>query len=81
MFKNGNNMPEQQIDYLPKNTLFPSERDNLYNKFRNRIQTDYKLNRSLVSFQANKKEPFYPFILKDKIRYLYHNSSLVIRGV
>lgn len=52
-------MPEPQIDYLSQNILFPSERDNLYYKFKDRIQTDLKLNRTLVSFQANKKEPLY----------------------
>ncbi len=39
--------------------LFPNEREKLYDKFKNLIETDYKLNRTLVSFQANKKEPFF----------------------
>jgi len=39
--------------------LFPSEREKLYDKFKDIIETDLRLNRTLVSFQANKKEPFY----------------------
>lgn len=36
-----------------------SKRDILYNKFSNKIILNEKLNRSLVSYQDNKSEPFY----------------------
>ncbi len=35
------------------------ERKNLYQKYKNLIETDRKLNRTLVSFQANKQEALY----------------------
>ena len=41
------------------NVLFPNEREKLLDKYKHLIETDYKLNRTLVSFQANKKEPFF----------------------
>ncbi len=34
-------------------------RNSLFNKYRNRMVVNPDLNRSLISFQANKKEPFY----------------------
>ncbi|MHB1688983.1 MAG: DNA methyltransferase, partial [Ignavibacteriaceae bacterium] len=41
------------------NVFPPNERAKLYCKFKDIIETDYKLNRTIVSFQANKKEPYY----------------------
>jgi len=52
-------MPELQVDYSSRKVLIPGEREKLFDKFKHLIQTDFKLNRTLVSFQANKKEPFY----------------------
>lgn len=39
--------------------IFPTERQKLYDKFADRLETAYNLNRQLVSFQANKEEPIY----------------------
>ncbi|MDI6809302.1 MAG: site-specific DNA-methyltransferase [Candidatus Eisenbacteria bacterium] len=39
--------------------IFPSERQKLYDRFADRLETDFNLNRQLVSFQANKEEPIY----------------------
>ena len=39
--------------------LSNTEREILYEKFKNQIEIDPKLDRTLVSFQANKKENFY----------------------
>ena len=39
--------------------LFFTERQKLYHRFADRLQTAYYLNRKLVSFQANKEEPVY----------------------
>lgn len=39
--------------------IFPSERQKLYNKFSDTMETAFNLNRQLVSFQANKEEPVY----------------------
>ena len=52
-------MSEQTVKYEVKNVLFPTEREKLYEKYKSIIETNYALNRSLVSFQANKREPFY----------------------
>ncbi len=52
-------MSEQTAKYEVKNVLFPTEREKLYEKYKSIIETNYALNRSLVSFQANKREPFY----------------------
>jgi DNA modification methylase len=52
-------MPEPVTKYYANNSLLPSEREKLYDKFKDIIETDLKLKRTLVSFQANKKEPFY----------------------
>ncbi len=52
-------MSEPSIKIDNSGFLFPSERDKLYDKFKDLIETDYNLDRTLVSFQANKKEPFY----------------------
>lgn len=41
------------------NVLFLNEREKLFDKYKDRIETDYKLDRTLVSFQANKNEPFF----------------------
>lgn len=39
--------------------LIPTERQILFNRFENKLETAYNLNRKLVSFQANKDEPVY----------------------
>lgn len=39
--------------------IFPSERQKLYDRFSDRLETAFNLNRQLVSFQANKEEPIY----------------------
>ncbi len=39
--------------------LFPSERQLLYDRLADRLETAYNLNRKVVSFQANKDEPIY----------------------
>jgi 16S rRNA G966 N2-methylase RsmD len=52
-------MSEPMLKYYASNFYFPSEREKLYDKYNHIIETDMKLNRTLVSFQANKKEAFY----------------------
>jgi DNA modification methylase len=52
-------MPESGFSHITKDVLFTSERDKLFEKYEDRIETDFNLDRTLVSFQANKKEPFY----------------------
>jgi len=52
-------MSEPSLSYVNKNVLFPSEREKLFDQYKDIFETDYTLNRTLVSFQANKKEPFY----------------------
>ena len=52
-------MSRQNLSYARKNVLFLDEREKLFEKYKGLIETDYILNRALVSFQANKKEPFY----------------------
>lgn len=39
--------------------LFPNERQRLYNRFENKLETANHLSRKIVSFQANKVEPIY----------------------
>ncbi|MBX2990587.1 MAG: site-specific DNA-methyltransferase [Bacteroidetes bacterium] len=39
--------------------IFPTERQKLYERFADKLQTASHLNRQLVSFQANKEEPIY----------------------
>jgi DNA modification methylase len=39
--------------------IFPSERQKLYDKFVDKLETANNLNRQIVSFQANKEEPIY----------------------
>ena len=39
--------------------IFLTERQKLYDKFTDRLETAFNLNRQLVSFQANKEEPVY----------------------
>lgn len=39
--------------------IFPSERQKLHERFADKLQTAFNLNRQLVSFQANKDEPIY----------------------
>jgi DNA modification methylase len=55
----GYTMSEPVTKYYTNKVLFPSEREKLYDKFKDIIEIDLKLKRTLVSFQANKKEPFY----------------------
>lgn len=52
-------MSESSVSYVSKNKLFPNEREKLFDIYKDLIETEYNLNRTLVSFQANKKEPFY----------------------
>ncbi len=39
--------------------IIPSERQLLYNRLNDKLDTAYNFNRKVVSFQANKDEPFY----------------------
>ena len=39
--------------------IFLSERERLYERLADRLETAYNLNRKVVSFQANKDEPIY----------------------
>lgn len=39
--------------------IFPSERQKLYDRFADRLEKAFNLNRQLVSFQANKEESIY----------------------
>jgi DNA modification methylase len=39
--------------------IFPSERQKLYNKFSDKLETAFNFNRQFVSFQTNKEEPIY----------------------
>lgn len=39
--------------------LFKSEREKLFDRLADRLETAYNLNRKVVSFQANKEEPIY----------------------
>ncbi len=39
--------------------LFPTERQKLYQRFADRLETAYNLSRKVVSYQANKEEPVY----------------------
>jgi len=39
--------------------IFPTERQRLYDRFADRLETAYNLSRKIVSFQANKDEPIY----------------------
>ena len=41
------------------NEIFPSERQILFDKLADKLETAYHLNRKVVSFQANKDEPVY----------------------
>jgi DNA modification methylase len=52
-------MSETSVAYNKKDILFPNERAKLLEKYKELIEPEYTLNRSLVSFQANKREPFY----------------------
>ena len=40
--------------------IFPTERQKLYTRLADKLETAYNLNRKLVSFQANKDEPMVP---------------------
>lgn len=39
--------------------IFQSEREKLFDRFADRLETAYNLSRKIVSFQANKEEPIY----------------------
>ncbi|MBA4311613.1 MAG: hypothetical protein C0417_03180 [Chlorobiaceae bacterium] len=39
--------------------IFPSERQKLYNRFSDKLETAFNFNRQFVSFQTNKEEPIY----------------------
>jgi len=52
-------MAEPNVAYKNKSILFPNEREKLFDKYKDIIEPEYRLNRTLVSFQANKKESFY----------------------
>lgn len=39
--------------------IFPTERQKLYNRFLEKLESAYNLSRKVVSFQANKDEPIY----------------------
>ncbi|MBX2977289.1 MAG: hypothetical protein KF721_14260 [Ignavibacteriaceae bacterium] len=52
-------MSEPSMSYVSKSVLFPTEREKLFEKYKDIIETDFTLNRTLVSFQANKKEQFF----------------------
>lgn len=40
-------------------TIFPTERQKLYDRFKDKLEVANNLSRKVVSFQANKEEPFY----------------------
>lgn len=40
-------------------TIFPTERQRLYDRLKDKLEVAYNLSRKVVSFQANKEEPFY----------------------
>ncbi len=40
-------------------TIFPTERQRLYDRLKHKLEIAYNLSRKVVSFQANKEEPFY----------------------
>jgi len=48
--------------------IFPSEREKIYERFADRLETSYNLSRKVVSFQANKI--FYQKILEKGIPYV-----------
>lgn len=39
--------------------IFQTEREKLFDRLADRLETAYNLNRKVVSFQANKDEPIY----------------------
>ncbi len=43
-------------------TLFKSASESLFERFRDRLEVNSSLNRSLVSYQANRNQPFYRWI-------------------
>lgn len=55
----GFTMSETSLSYVSKQVLIPTEREKLFDQYKDLIETDHTLSRTLVSFQANKKEPFY----------------------
>ena len=44
---------------IKKATLIPTERERLFHRLTDRLETAYHLSRKIVSFQANKAEPIY----------------------
>ena len=65
----------------PAPLLFPSPRQELYKRFENRLEIADSLNRQLVSFQANKREPITRWFkykegfASSLIRYFLNNYS------
>ena len=55
----GRVMLESSVSYISNDVLVSNEREKLFDRYKDLIETEYYLNRSLVSFQANKKEPFF----------------------
>jgi hypothetical protein len=54
--------------------ILPTERHKLYERFADKLQTAFNLNRQLVSFQANKDEPVYRWF-----KYKEGFSSALVR--
>lgn len=52
-------MNQQLCDMRQLAEIFPTERQKLYNRLEDRLETAYHLNRKVVSFQANKDVPIY----------------------
>lgn len=52
-------MSEVRYKYVKSEKLFLNEREKLFEKFKKIIEVDSNLDRALVSFQANKREPYY----------------------
>ncbi|MEW6196288.1 MAG: DNA methyltransferase [Bacteroidota bacterium] len=52
-------MSELSLKYVKGEVGLINERDKLFEKFKDIIDVDLNLDRTLVSFQANKKEPYY----------------------
>jgi len=54
---------EVQVTIAVSNVQTPqAEREQLYGRFRRRLVTNHQLDRSLVSFQANRKLPYYRWL-------------------
>ena len=55
-------MIDEDTDNVPATQYGRSQRDKLYDKYKNVIVTNPDLTRSIVSFQANKNIPFYRWL-------------------